>query len=35
MVGYPVDATHFFTISTDSHATTYLLSGTGLGTGSE
>ncbi len=30
MVGYPVDATHFFTISTDSHAKTYLLSGTGI-----
>ncbi len=28
-VGYMTDDTHFFTVSTDSHATTYLLSGTG------
>ncbi len=27
-VGYPLDTTHFYTMSTDSHASTYLLSGT-------
>ncbi len=27
-VGYEIDGPHFFTISTDTHATTYLLSGT-------
>ncbi len=26
-VAYPIDATHFYTMSTDSHASTYLLSG--------
>ncbi len=29
MVEYPIDEGHFFTMSTDSHATTYLLSGVG------
>ncbi len=29
MAGYMIDLTHFITVSTDSHASTYLLSGTG------
>ena len=29
LAGYMVDSNHFFTVSTDSHASTYLLSGTG------